>query len=188
MLEVGAHLGHCTRVLSRLFGTVLALENSLQVLKNNAARNEDLRNVVYMKFHSVMDDWALFSQTPIHAVFIDAAHDYGSVRSDLERALALPHVRTIVLDDYGTTAGVHRAIDEAVASGLVKIRSFIGRAPPWSYDGSRISDWEGVVRLGRHYCGILNVLTHLTKPRPTLSIGVYITMLLSYRTTEIMQP
>lgn len=145
MLEVGAHLGHCTRVLSRLFGTVLALENSLQVLKNNAARNEDLRNVVYMKFHSVMDDWALFSQTPIHAVFIDAAHDYGSVRSDLERALALPHVRTIVLDDYGTTAGVHRAIDEAVASGLVKIRSFIGRAPPWSYDGSRINDWEGVV-------------------------------------------
>ena len=56
VLEVGAHLGHCTRVLSRLFGTVLALENSAQVLKSNAARNEDLRNVVYLKFHSVMDD------------------------------------------------------------------------------------------------------------------------------------
>ncbi|CAE7333635.1 unnamed protein product [Symbiodinium natans] len=145
VLEVGAHLGHCTRVLSRLFGTVLALENSAQVLKSNAARNEDLRNVVYLKFHSVMDDWGLFSNTPIHAVFIDAAHDYGSVRSDLQRTLALPHVRTIVLDDYGTTAGVHRAVDEAVAAGLVKVRSFIGRAPPWSYDGSRISDWEGIV-------------------------------------------
>ena len=51
--------------------------------------------VVYLKFHSVMDDWTTFSQTPIHAVFIDAAHDYGSVKSDLERALALPGVHTI---------------------------------------------------------------------------------------------
>ena len=43
-----------------------------------------------MRFHSVLDDWSLFSSTQIHVVFIDAAHDYASVRSDLERALALP--------------------------------------------------------------------------------------------------
>ncbi|CAE7774296.1 unnamed protein product, partial [Symbiodinium pilosum] len=163
MLEVGAHLGHCTRVLSRLFGTVLALENSVQVLKNNAARNEDLRNIVYLKFHSVMDDWSLFAQTPIHAVFIDAAHDYGSVRSDLERTLALPHVHTIVLDDYGTTAGVHRAVDEVVAAGLVKVKSFIGRAPPWSYDGSIMKDWEGIV---------LEPLPRETKEPPSLEASL----------------
>ena len=45
VLEVGAHLGHCTRVLSRLFGTVLALEHSPHVLKENARRNADLKNV-----------------------------------------------------------------------------------------------------------------------------------------------
>lgn len=47
---------------------------------------------VYLKFHSVLDDWSIFAQTKIHVVFIDAAHDYASVKSDLERALALPHV------------------------------------------------------------------------------------------------
>jgi protein-L-isoaspartate O-methyltransferase len=45
ILEVGAHLGHCTRVLSRLFQTVLALEHSPHVLKQNALRNADLKNV-----------------------------------------------------------------------------------------------------------------------------------------------
>ncbi|CAJ1398117.1 unnamed protein product [Effrenium voratum] len=144
VLEVGAHLGFCTRVLARLFGTVLALENSAPVLRRNARRNADLRNVVYLKFHSVMDDWTTFSQTPIHAVFIDAAHDYGSVKSDLERALALPGVHTIVLDDYGTRTGVHQAVSEVVASGGARIKRFVGREPPWSYGDVQVPDWEGV--------------------------------------------
>ena len=46
VLEVGAHLGHCTRVLSRLFRSVVALEHSPHVLKKNAERNDDLNNVV----------------------------------------------------------------------------------------------------------------------------------------------
>eukprot|EP00434_Breviolum_minutum_P035200 symbB.v1.2.031151.t1/scaffold3584.1/size53777/7 len=146
VLEVGAHLGHCTRVLSRLFGHVLALEHSPPVLKQNALRNSDLKNVVYLKFHSILDDWSLFAESRIHVVFIDAAHDYYSVRSDLDRALALPHVHSIVLDDYGTRKGVHRAITEAVEQGKARLKRYVGRAPPWTYDGiSEFHDWEGVV-------------------------------------------
>lgn len=146
ILEVGAHLGHCTRVLSRLFQTVLALEHSPLVLKQNALRNADLKNVVYLQFHSVLDDWNLFGHNKIHVVFIDAAHDYASVKSDLDRALALPYVHSIVLDDYGTRVGVHRALDEALQRGQATLRRYVGRAPPWSYDGiTKIGDWEGVV-------------------------------------------
>lgn len=46
---------------------------------------------VYLQFHSVLDDWNLFGHNKIHVVFIDAAHDYASVKSDLDRALALPY-------------------------------------------------------------------------------------------------
>eukprot|EP00438_Fugacium_kawagutii_P004766 Skav203103 [mRNA] locus=scaffold447:282765:284249:+ [translate_table: standard] len=98
VLEVGAHLGHCTRVLSRLFRSVLALEHSPMVLKQNARRNGDLKNVVH----------------------------------------------SIVLDDYGTRVGVHQAVAEVLAEGLATLKRYVGRAPPWSYDGvNEINDWEG---------------------------------------------
>lgn len=63
---------------------------------------------VYLKFHSVLDDWSIFAQTKIHVVFIDAAHDYASVKSDLEKALALPHVAgsEIHVDVPCFTAGI----------------------------------------------------------------------------------
>ncbi|CAK8995511.1 Hypothetical protein SCF082_LOCUS4392 [Durusdinium trenchii] len=147
VLEVGAHLG----VLARLFRTVLALEHSPHVLKQNAQRNADLANVVYLRFHSVLDDWTTFASTRISAVFIDAAHDYASVRHDLDRALALPEVHSIVLDDYGTRTGVHQAVHEVLQLGQATLKRYVGRAPPWSYDGRTeaegrpVLDWEGVV-------------------------------------------
>lgn len=113
---------------------------------------------MYLRFHSVLEDWSLFSESRIHVVFIDAAHDYASVKSDLDRALALPHVHTIatwaakallqlhkqVLDDYGTRRGVHRAVSEAL-QGQARLLRYVGRSAPWSYDGiSTIEDWEGV--------------------------------------------
>ena len=59
ILEVGAHLGHCTRVLSRLFGTVLALEHSPHVLKQNAMRNADLKNVAPREAMAVLNGWGV---------------------------------------------------------------------------------------------------------------------------------
>eukprot|EP00913_Durusdinium_trenchii_P002823 g2614.t1 len=137
---------HPRRVLARLFRTVLALEHSPHVLKQNAQRNADLANVVYLRFHSVLDDWTTFASTRISAVFIDAAHDYASVRHDLDRALALPEVHSIVLDDYGTRTGVHQAVHEVLQLGQATLKRYVGRAPPWSYDGrTEVLDWEGVV-------------------------------------------
>ena len=58
--------------------------------------------------------------------------------------LAFPKVHSIVLDDYGTRVAVHRAVDEALQRGQATLRRYVGRAPPWSYDGiTKIGDWEG---------------------------------------------
>jgi len=67
------------------------------------------------------------------------------VKSDLERTLALPHVHTIILDDYGTRTGVKQAVTDVVASGAARIRRFVGHAPGWSHVGSVVPEWEGVV-------------------------------------------
>jgi hypothetical protein len=65
--------------------------------------------------------------------------------------LAFPKVHSIVLDDYGTRVGVHRAVDEALRGGQATLRRYVGRAPPWSYDGiTEIGDWEGAAGDGRY--------------------------------------
>ena len=65
--------------------------------------------------------------------------------------LAFPKVHSIVLDDYGTRVGVRRAVDEALRGGQATLRRYVGRAPPWSYDGiTEIGDWEGVMGDGRY--------------------------------------
>jgi len=59
VIELGAHVGHCTRVLAHLFGVVIAVEHSEAVLDTNIHRTADLANVVHLHFHSVLDDWAV---------------------------------------------------------------------------------------------------------------------------------
>lgn len=145
VLELGAHVGHCTRVLSHLFGSVIAVEHSEAVLDTNVKNTADLSNIVHLKFHTVLDDWSLFSRGRIGVAFIDAAHDYHSVKSDIVRSVAMPTVHTLVLDDYGAEKGVKAAVSEAVAEGIVKVRRQIGEAPPWHFSGRTVHEWEGIV-------------------------------------------
>src|SRR3990167_778088 len=59
-------------------------------------------------------DW----QEPIDFIFIDADHQYGSVKSDIN--LWLPHVKPhgiISFHDYDSWPGVTQAVDEAVKDG-----------------------------------------------------------------------
>lgn len=145
VLELGSHVGHCTRVLSRLFGAVIAVEHSEAVLEKNIQHTNDLSNIVHLHLHTVLDDWGVFSRSRISAVFVDAAHDYHSVRSDVERALALPHVHTIVLDDYGAERGVRAAVSDIIAAGHARMRRYIGESPGWSFSGRVVDEWEGIV-------------------------------------------
>lgn len=145
VLELGAHVGHCTRVLSRLFGSVIAAEHSEAVLDTNVQRTADLSNIVHLNFHTVMDSWSVFSRSRIGVAFIDAAHDYHSVRNDIEQAVAIPTVHTLVLDDYGAEKGVHAAVADALADGIVTLRRYVGEAPPWHFSGRTVQEWEGVV-------------------------------------------
>jgi len=124
---------------------VIAVEHSEAVIDTNVQRTADLPNVVHLRFHTVLDDWGMLSRGRIGVVFIDAAHDYHSVRSDIERALAIPTVHTLVLDDFGAERGVRSAVQDVLASGQARLRRHIGEGPPWSFAGRTVQDWEGVV-------------------------------------------
>ena len=70
---------------------ISGFSHSYQLIIRQPIRIPWNNSQVYLQFHSVLDDWNLFGHNKIHVVFIDAAHDYASVKSDLDRALALPY-------------------------------------------------------------------------------------------------
>jgi len=145
-VELGAHTGLTTHLLSRLCVQVWALENSLAVLRKNMARNLPTSpNINFIEFHSVFDDWdkKLPINEEIDFILIDAAHDHASVINDIEKASL--RAEWLILDDYGAEKGVQKAVQDAVARGIVKIHSFVGEEAPWTFEDRTVHDWEGII-------------------------------------------
>mmetsp|Transcript_46933 Transcript_46933/g.106522 ORF Transcript_46933/g.106522 Transcript_46933/m.106522 type:complete len:136 (-) Transcript_46933:23-430(-) len=111
-----------------------------QLLIANREYNLDRDNILYLKFHTIDDDWALFATNTIHAVFLDASHDYDTVRLDIENSLKLTTVGLIIFDDYGAEVGVRAAVHEFIARGLLQPLAFLGegRDGPWQLRDGRI--------------------------------------------------
>eukprot|EP00746_Dinoflagellata_sp_MGD_P167152 gnl/MRDRNA2_/MRDRNA2_97549_c0_seq1.p1 gnl/MRDRNA2_/MRDRNA2_97549_c0~~gnl/MRDRNA2_/MRDRNA2_97549_c0_seq1.p1 ORF type:complete len:281 (+),score=54.86 gnl/MRDRNA2_/MRDRNA2_97549_c0_seq1:90-845(+) len=146
VLEVGSYFGYTTRLLSSLFQKVIALDAIPEFLLVNREFNMDRNNIVYLKFHTLDDDWALFSANLIHVVVLDASHDYGSVRLDIDNVLKIPTVGLIVFDDYGAEEGVRQAVVEYVDRGLLRPVVYLGEQPGWTLrDGRTVDEREAVL-------------------------------------------
>lgn len=160
--ELGAHVGLTTGMFAEYCKRVVALENSPAVLRTNMENNAKHSNILHSEFHSVMDDWKTLPKLDsfydrkkadenepkaIDFMLIDAAHDEGSVLSDLRNAKK-HGFKHLILDDYGAEAGVKKAVKRFVeVEKQAKIEKFIGEGPTWSFDGGKrvINDWEGVI-------------------------------------------
>jgi len=147
VLELGAYRGYTTRVLSEVFGQVIAVDTSDVFLGHNRRHNADRRNILYAAIHTRLDGLRSLRHNSVHVVLVDAEHDYESVRRDAREALRLfgPDLRFLVFDDYATDDGVRRAVDELVAEGSLAMAGGLGYRPPWSYHGTVVHGWEGVV-------------------------------------------
>merc|ERR1719174_1302606 len=103
---------------------------------------------MYLKFHSLENDWSLFAFNTIHAVFLDASHDLEAVAMDIENCLKMPSVSLIIFDDYGAEEGVRIAVHSFVSRGLLKPVAILGEkggAAPWRVkDGREIHEPEGI--------------------------------------------
>lgn len=140
VLELGIHEGSTTVVLSVLFHRVIAVENDMHWLRESRKKQDvigGLPNVVFIPLDLYRDNLRLFTLNQIEVVFIDAAHDYPSVKSDAMHALQIPTVEWVVFHDYndvnqksGAIYGMHvkLVVDELVSHGFLDCGS--GSPPP----------------------------------------------------------
>lgn len=148
VLEVGSYFGYTTRLLSDYFSRVIALDAVPQFLQANREYNLDRNNILYLKFHTLDDDWGIFSLNTVHVVFLDASHDFETVMLDIENCLKLPTVSLIIFDDYGAEIGVRAAVHEFVARGRLQPVVFLGEGAdgkPWRLsDGREVEHREAI--------------------------------------------
>ena len=87
-----------------------------------------LPNVVFLAMVLYGDNWMSLQSNQIEVVFIDAAHDYPSVKSDTLNALQIDGVQWLTFhdchdenDEFGTVGGsqVREVVDEFAALGFL---------------------------------------------------------------------
>ena len=148
ILEVGTAFGHTTRMLSFIFKHVDTLENYYPNLCDAMKLNDDRTNIVYVLFDAYAGEWA--AREPYNVVFVDCAHDYDSVKSDIENALKVgSEDLLIIFDDYGIPQkekGVKDAVDEYIEKGTLELVKHIGEEKGSECrEGTILRDWEGII-------------------------------------------
>jgi len=144
-LEICCSQGQSSRVLSHIFGKVIAVDwddwNLEQAEKNCAGRD----NVQFMKMDLYKDPWE-FEQCQV--VFIDADHRYLNVLQDINNSVNYFDKPIFIFDDYGWPPGeVKAAIDEKINDGTLQVHKFMGENPEdlVSAKGTKFFDMEGVI-------------------------------------------
>eukprot|EP00747_Dinoflagellata_sp_TGD_P076861 gnl/TRDRNA2_/TRDRNA2_159334_c0_seq1.p1 gnl/TRDRNA2_/TRDRNA2_159334_c0~~gnl/TRDRNA2_/TRDRNA2_159334_c0_seq1.p1 ORF type:complete len:382 (-),score=54.13 gnl/TRDRNA2_/TRDRNA2_159334_c0_seq1:5-1150(-) len=124
VVELGCYHGHTTSVLSRLFAQVFTLDESAVNLKTARSLNKDRHNIVYLKLELYSGlqrfNWGqLLGENEVSVVFVDASHFYRHVASDINVALALQTVNTLIIDDYGVLQPVRDAVNSYIDAGML---------------------------------------------------------------------
>ena len=145
VLEVGSSLGHSTKVLSNLFGKVIAIDN-LPERHEQSKQLVNRDNVEYVVMDVYQQQWNF---EMVDMVFIDCVHDYIHVKSDIENSLKCSDKEAIfVFDDYGLFPEVKKAVDEYIEAKIFKVLIKIGHPKGTFYPTTQnkiLKDYEGII-------------------------------------------
>ena len=145
VLEVGSSLGHSTRILSFLFGKVIALDNLAERHVKSDKLNHDRDNIEYKVMDVYGERWNFEN---VDVVFIDCVHDYEHVKSDIDNSIKNFDKPLFVFDDYGLFPEVKKAIDEYISQGVFEVKTFLGNPAGTEFPKTlnvTLKDWEGIV-------------------------------------------
>jgi lipopolysaccharide biosynthesis glycosyltransferase len=124
--EIGSHKGYTTKVLSKLFSKVYAVDNHVQWTNFNKNYNCKSTNIEYVMLDIYKNSWDILPDD-IEVAFIDADHSYQGCKSDIVNSMQrFSNLKYIIFDDYGVWAGVKQIIDELINSKSLKLEKFIG--------------------------------------------------------------
>lgn len=104
VLELGIHEGYTTAALSTIFHRVIAVDFDPVWLHKARLKQEQMGgspNVMFLRMDLYSDNWGMLRENRIEVVFVDAAHDYLSVKSDVINSLQLNGVEWLIFHDYG---------------------------------------------------------------------------------------
>jgi len=146
LVEIGSSLGHGTKVLSKLFKKVIAVDVSPE--KHDYAREYlgEVDNVEFKLMDVYGQRWDFEEKDSI--VFIDCVHDYQHLKSDIDNAMSTFDKPVIIFDDYGLFPDLKQLIDEYVVQGKLKILKKIGEHPGKFYPKTQnkiLRDSEGLI-------------------------------------------
>ena len=124
--EIGSHKGYSTRVLSKLFSKVYAVDNSAEWTNFNKNFNKDSTNIEYVMLDIYKENWEVLPED-IEVSFIDADHSYNGCKSDIINSInRFKNLQYIIFDDYGVWPGVKQIIDELISNKTLQFERFIG--------------------------------------------------------------
>ena len=124
--EIGSHKGYSTKVLSKIFSKVYAVDNSIEWTEFNKNFNKDSKNIEYIMLDIYKDNWKIMPDD-IEVCFIDAGHSYECCKSDILNSIKqFKNLQYIIFDDYGIWSGVKKIIDELIENNNLNFEKFIG--------------------------------------------------------------
>ena len=124
--EIGSHKGYSTKILSKIFSKVYAVDNSIEWTEFNKNLNKDVTNIDYVMLDIYKDSWNILPDD-IEVSFIDANHSYECCKSDIFNSIKqFKNLQYIIFDDYGVWSGVKQIIDELIDCKIIQFERFIG--------------------------------------------------------------
>jgi len=148
-LEIGSHRGYTTRILSTLFKKVISVDIDTSMIEFSKKLNSDRTNIEYVRLDVYRDKWNFKN---IDAVFIDCAHFYDAVMSDIKNSIELTERgkdMLLIFDDYGLNnkwRGVKEAVNDYLSFPNFNILKTIGEPKGWTYHKDcTLKDVEGVI-------------------------------------------
>lgn len=124
--EIGSHKGYSSKILSKIFSKVYAVDNSIEWTEFNKNFNKDTTNIEYVILDIYKDSWEILPNY-IEISFIDAIHSYECCKSDILNSIKqFKNLQYIIFDDYGVWSGVKQIIDEMIENKILNFEKFIG--------------------------------------------------------------
>jgi FkbM family methyltransferase len=126
LAEIGSHKGYSTKILSKIFSKVYAVDNNIEWTNFNKNFNRDASNIEYVMLDLYKNSWEILPDD-IEVSFIDADHSYSGCKSDIINCLkTFKNLQYIIFDDYGVWPGVKQIIDELIHNNILIFERFIG--------------------------------------------------------------
>ena len=143
--EIGSHKGYSTKVLSKIFSKIYAVDNSIEWTNFNKNFNKDATNIEYVMLDIYKDSWKILPED-IDVSFIDADHSYNGCKSDIFNSIKhFKNLKYIIFDDYGVWTGVKQIVDELIQNGVLVFEKFIGINNVPSLNGIVKNVNEGII-------------------------------------------